>query len=110
VFNDGPATLADAAANALMVAGLDRWQEIAERMGVSYVLMIDDAGTVHMTPEMAARVELLDGNADIAISPVQTPTSNAGTTTADPPVADPTLPPEANPATTEAPDEGSVAR
>lgn len=69
VFNDGPATPASAAATALMVAGLERWQAIAERMGVRYALLIDDAGTIYMTPDMAERVELLDTDSDIALSP-----------------------------------------
>jgi len=110
VFNDGSATLADAAANALMVAGLDRWQEIAGRMAIRYVLLIDDAGTIHMTPEMAARVELLDSDSDIAVSPIQTPTSNAGATTATQPASDPASNLQANPATTDAPAEESAAR
>ena len=68
VLYDGDATVADAAAAALMVAGLDRWEEIAERMGIRCVLLIDDTGTLHMTPAMAERVELLDGHSDVALS------------------------------------------
>jgi thiamine biosynthesis lipoprotein len=68
VLYDGAGAVADAAATALMVAGLDRWEEIAERMGIRYVLLIDDAGTIHMTPAMAERVELLDDETDIALS------------------------------------------
>jgi thiamine biosynthesis lipoprotein len=69
VLYDGAGAVADAAATALMVAGLDRWEEIAERMGIRYVLLIDDAGTIHMTPAMAERVELLDDDiTDIALS------------------------------------------
>jgi len=68
VLHEGSAAVADAAARALMVAGLQRWREIAERMGIGYVMLIDDAGTIHMNPAMAARVELLEANADVAIS------------------------------------------
>lgn len=108
VFNDGSATLAEAAANALMVAGLDRWQEIAERMGIQHVLLIDDAGTIHMTPEMAARVELLDGDSDIAVSPIQPSTSNAGAPTADSPGSAPASNPQTKRAKTAAPAEDSA--
>jgi hypothetical protein len=38
-------------------------------MGIEYVMLIDDAGTIHMNPEMADRVELLDDRADIALGP-----------------------------------------
>jgi len=72
VLYDGAGAIADAAATALMVAGLERWEEIAERMGIRYVLLIDDAGTMHMTPAMAERVELLDDDADIALSAAPT--------------------------------------
>jgi thiamine biosynthesis lipoprotein len=75
VMHAGSAAVAEAAANAIMVAGLQRWQEIAKRMGIQYVMLIDDAGTIHMNPAMAERVELLDPHADIALSPplIETP-------------------------------------
>ncbi len=53
------ATTADAAATALMVAGPDQWQAIARSMGVKDVMLVDEAGKVHMTPSMARRVQLL---------------------------------------------------
>ncbi len=62
------ATTADAAATALFVAGPDHWHEVAQRMGVRYVLLIDSAGTLHMNPAMANRIELLDRDLDIALS------------------------------------------
>ncbi|MGB5833077.1 MAG: FAD:protein FMN transferase [Thiohalocapsa sp.] len=68
VLYDGSAAVAEAASAALMIAGLDRWEEIAARMGILYLLLIDDAGTIHMTPAMAERVEMLDGDSDIALS------------------------------------------
>ncbi len=74
VMHDGSATVADAAADALMVAGMADWRDVAARLNLRYVLLIDDAGTVHMTPEMAERIELLDDRNDIAITePVATP-------------------------------------
>jgi len=47
---------ADAAATALVVAGVDDWPRIAGRMGIDKVLLVDDAGRVWMTPRMAERV------------------------------------------------------
>jgi thiamine biosynthesis lipoprotein len=69
VLNEGSAAVADAGATALMVAGMDGWHAMAERLGLSHVLLIDEAGTVHMTPAMAARIELLDAQADVVLSP-----------------------------------------
>ena len=53
--------LADAAATALIVAGLGEWREVASVLVLDQVLMIDGDGKVWMTPRMAARIELLDG-------------------------------------------------
>jgi FAD:protein FMN transferase len=74
VLHDGSAALAEAAATALMVAGLEQWQEVAKRLGLRYVLLIDDSGTLHMTPDMAARIKLMDQHADVAISAPLVPT------------------------------------
>ena len=52
------ATTADAAATALFIAGPDNWHRIARQMGISYVLLIDKEGAVHMNPAMQKRVEL----------------------------------------------------
>ncbi len=51
VHPDG--ALADAAATALTVAGPRRWPQIARRMGVRRVLVVDEAGRVQLTPAMA---------------------------------------------------------
>ncbi len=56
----GDATTADAAATALFVAGPQRWKEIAERMGIKYVLLIDSHDVPHMTPAMTQRLSLLE--------------------------------------------------
>jgi len=48
--------IADAAATALVIAGPDGWQKIARRMGVTQAILVDDQGTVYMTPGMQARV------------------------------------------------------
>ena len=54
----GNGALADAAATALIVAGLDEWMAVARSLGLIQVLIIDDAGRVYLTPEMEARVRL----------------------------------------------------
>ncbi len=65
------ATSAAAAANALMIAGPDLWQQTAQAMGVRSCLIIDARGRIHMDPSMAERIELLDRNAElIPLSPL----------------------------------------
>jgi thiamine biosynthesis lipoprotein len=59
ITNNG--TLADAAATALIVAGMDHWTSVARSLGLSQVLMIDGSGRVYLTPEMEARVQLGEG-------------------------------------------------
>jgi thiamine biosynthesis lipoprotein len=49
--------VADAAATALMVAGLPDWHRIAQQMGLKYVMLVDEAGTIHANPAMAARLQ-----------------------------------------------------
>lgn len=49
---DESAAFADAAATALMVAGLNDWYTVAKKMGVRYVLIVDDKGSVHLNPAM----------------------------------------------------------
>ncbi len=53
----GPAAAAaDAAATALFVAGPKHWHAVAKALGVRYVMLMDDAGVVHMNPAMAKRI------------------------------------------------------
>lgn len=63
------ATTADAAATALFVAGPDHWHEVAQRMGVRFVLLVDSEGTLHMNPAMAERFEPVDEDVEILLSP-----------------------------------------
>jgi FAD:protein FMN transferase len=49
--------LADAAATALSVAGPKQWQRIAVQMGLTEVMLVDDKGSVYLTPEMQARIK-----------------------------------------------------
>jgi thiamine biosynthesis lipoprotein len=62
------AVTADAAATALMVAGAEGWYRIARSMGLRHVLLVDNTGTLHMTPMMAKRVEFIDKDPDIKLS------------------------------------------
>ena len=62
------AAWADAAATALFVAGADEWYQVARAMSIRYVLLVDSAGTIHMNPAMAERVELLETDRLIEIS------------------------------------------
>lgn len=63
------AVTADAAATALFIAGPDNWYPIAQAMGLRYVLLIDQEGTLHMNPAMMERLELLESNRNVHISP-----------------------------------------
>jgi FAD:protein FMN transferase len=53
------AGVADAAATALLVAGPARWPRVAERMGVTQVLLIDRHGRAAATAPLAARLRLV---------------------------------------------------
>ncbi len=48
---------ADAAATALFIAGPEKWPEIAQAMGIKYVMLIARNGDVHMNPAMAKRIK-----------------------------------------------------
>jgi thiamine biosynthesis lipoprotein len=63
------ATTADAAATALFVAGPAGWHQVARRMGIRYVLLVDSEGTLHMNPAMAERFELVHKGVEIELSP-----------------------------------------
>ncbi len=68
VIHDNAVT-ADAAATALFVAGPGDWPKVAKSMGIKYVLLMDQAGTMHMTPAMAQRIKFVDQDPDIKLSP-----------------------------------------
>jgi len=51
------ATLADAAATALLVAGPVRWRMVAERLAVDRVLIVDSDRRVSVSPRLAQRVQ-----------------------------------------------------
>lgn len=56
------AAVADAAATALLVAGPARWHKIAKKLGIRYVMLIEEDGTIHMNPKMAKRIKLKDAS------------------------------------------------
>jgi len=55
--------VADAAATALTVAGPDDWLRIARSMGLVYVMLVDEKGTVYLSPAMAERIRFAEGEA-----------------------------------------------
>jgi thiamine biosynthesis lipoprotein len=55
ITDDG--ILADAAATALVVAGLDEWVDVARALNLQQVAIVDEEGTVFMTPVMESRLQ-----------------------------------------------------
>jgi thiamine biosynthesis lipoprotein len=53
--------LADAAATALIVAGLDDWVEVARSLGLDQVLLVDETGKAYLTEKMNQRMEFVEG-------------------------------------------------
>ena len=49
--------VADAAATALVVAGLDGWSAVAGALNLDQVLVVDESGMVYLTPEMEQRIQ-----------------------------------------------------
>lgn len=48
--------VADAAATALVVAGLDEWPDVAQALDLNQVLVVDESDTVYLTPAMEQRI------------------------------------------------------
>jgi thiamine biosynthesis lipoprotein len=55
---------ADAAATALLIAGMNGWQKLAADMGLKQVILIDWQGKISMTPEMKNRLTMLQEQND----------------------------------------------
>ena len=53
------ATIADAAATAIFVAGPKDWVKMATQLGIKHVLLLDDKENVHITQAMLDRVEFI---------------------------------------------------
>jgi len=62
--------LADAAATALVVAGLDGWPEVARALDLQQVAVVDENGTVYLTPAMDQRLQF-SGDVERVIVQVQ---------------------------------------
>mgnify|MGYP000864329482 CR=1 FL=1 len=54
IANEG--LLADVAATALVVAGLEDWPKVAHALALNQVAVVDEHGTVYLTPEMEKRI------------------------------------------------------
>ncbi len=67
------ATLADAAATALFVAGPSQWQAIAGNMGIRDVLLIDTAGSARMTETLRGLIHFEQTPASIETVVLKTP-------------------------------------
>jgi thiamine biosynthesis lipoprotein len=63
------AATAQGAAAAIFVAGPERWTEVARALGIRYVLLVDSRGTVHLSPEMRRRIELVEEGANLDVGP-----------------------------------------
>lgn len=50
---------ADAMATALVVAGTEKWSQVAQQMKLNTVMVVDEAGTVYLSPAMAERVQFV---------------------------------------------------
>ncbi len=53
------AAIADAAATALFVAGPELWETIAQKMGITQVMLIDKNGAIEITPELYQRIKFI---------------------------------------------------
>jgi thiamine biosynthesis lipoprotein len=56
----GEGLTADAAATALIVAGVEDWPEVALALDLDQVMIIDDEGAVYLTPKMKERVHFTE--------------------------------------------------
>jgi len=57
--------LADAAATAISVAGLEEWSNIAQQMGVDQVMLVETDGKITVTQTLATRIEFQRKQKDI---------------------------------------------
>ena len=65
------ATLADAAATALFVAGPEEWLIIAKSMNIQQAMLVDRQGKIHITRALADRVKF--EKPDLEVNIVNTP-------------------------------------
>ncbi len=67
VIHDSGA-VADAAATALVVAGVKDWHRIARQMGIKMAMVVEDSGRVHLDPKMHSRLMFEGGEPSLLIS------------------------------------------
>ena len=67
-------TLADAAATALLAAGLQDATRLAARMGLRDLLLVDAEGTLHASPALAPRLKLVDTQRKLRLIAMETAT------------------------------------
>ncbi|NOR51349.1 MAG: FAD:protein FMN transferase [Gammaproteobacteria bacterium] len=60
--------VADAAATALVVAGVDGWQGIARKMGIKMAMVVEEGGVVHLDPQMRSRLIFEGDEPELKIS------------------------------------------
>jgi thiamine biosynthesis lipoprotein len=73
------ATVGAAAAIALFIAGPEDWYRVAEDLGIRYVVLVDSNGRVHINPELRDRIEVVDRDVPIELSPpLSSPTHPTG--------------------------------
>jgi thiamine biosynthesis lipoprotein len=53
----GAGALSDAASKPLFIAGPFGWREAARKLGIAQALLVDEAGRVDLTPELAQRLQ-----------------------------------------------------
>ncbi|MDH5300884.1 MAG: FAD:protein FMN transferase [Gammaproteobacteria bacterium] len=61
------ASVADAAATALLVAGPNDWLRIAKQLGLQQVMVIDSQGRIFLTPAMQSRVEFVNAKTAVTV-------------------------------------------
>lgn len=71
ITDDG--IVADAAATALVVAGLDGWPEVARALGLQQIAVVDENGTVYLTPAMDKRLEFTGDSKRVIVDPAADP-------------------------------------
>jgi thiamine biosynthesis lipoprotein len=63
------ATVGAAAAIALFVAGPEDWHRVAQGLGIRFVVLVDGEGRVHLNPELHERLQIVDRDVPIEMSP-----------------------------------------
>lgn len=61
--------VADAAATALVVAGVTGWTEVARALHLDQVLIVDESGVVYLTPDMEQRVRFTEEVERVIVAP-----------------------------------------